>query len=143
MHTMADAEAIGRLVSISLQATHPSRRMEVAKKIGESLQGIGGSFHIGFGKNRVMSMADAVGKVLSEDISLSEGAKGTDDVVEQEPLQLASSTQESLNLPETSESGNNSLAAGKSGDLCSECGNATLIMEEGCMKCYSCGYSKC
>jgi len=142
MHTMADAEGIGRLVSISLQAAHPSKRLVVAKKIAQSLAGIGGSFHIGFGKNRVMSIADAVGKVLGEDIALSASAKGTDDVVEQEPLQLASLDQESLNLPETSDRGNG-MAPGKSGDLCSECGNATLVMEEGCMKCYSCGYSKC
>ncbi len=28
-------------------------------------------------------------------------------------------------------------------DICSECGDAALIYEEGCTKCYSCGYSKC
>ena len=28
-------------------------------------------------------------------------------------------------------------------DLCSECGDAALIYEEGCTKCYSCGFSKC
>ncbi|NPA27244.1 MAG: hypothetical protein GXO36_06580, partial [Chloroflexi bacterium] len=29
------------------------------------------------------------------------------------------------------------------GHLCPECGQATLIYEEGCAKCYSCGYSEC
>jgi ribonucleoside-diphosphate reductase alpha chain len=29
------------------------------------------------------------------------------------------------------------------GDLCPECGQATLVNEEGCRKCYSCGYSEC
>jgi len=28
-------------------------------------------------------------------------------------------------------------------DLCPECGQATLVLEEGCSKCYSCGASKC
>ena len=29
------------------------------------------------------------------------------------------------------------------GDLCPECGEASVINEEGCRKCYSCGYSEC
>ena len=31
----------------------------------------------------------------------------------------------------------------KIGDLCPECGEAALVNEEGCRKCYSCGYSQC
>ena len=29
------------------------------------------------------------------------------------------------------------------GDLCPDCGHATLVYEEGCHKCYSCGFSEC
>lgn len=29
------------------------------------------------------------------------------------------------------------------GDLCPDCGQATLVFEEGCNKCWSCGYSMC
>jgi ribonucleoside-diphosphate reductase alpha chain len=29
------------------------------------------------------------------------------------------------------------------GDLCPECGHATLANMEGCRRCYSCGYSEC
>jgi len=29
------------------------------------------------------------------------------------------------------------------GDLCPECGEATVVNEEGCRKCYSCGFSEC
>jgi len=29
------------------------------------------------------------------------------------------------------------------GDLCPDCGNATLVWEEGCQKCHSCGFSEC
>ena len=32
---------------------------------------------------------------------------------------------------------------GKNARLCPECGHATLIFEEGCQKCYSCGFSEC
>jgi ribonucleoside-diphosphate reductase alpha chain len=28
-------------------------------------------------------------------------------------------------------------------DLCTECGHAALVNEEGCRKCYACGYSEC
>jgi len=31
----------------------------------------------------------------------------------------------------------------KIGDLCPECGEAALVNEEGCRKCYACGYSQC
>jgi hypothetical protein len=31
----------------------------------------------------------------------------------------------------------------KMGDLCPECGEATMVNEEGCRKCYTCGYSEC
>jgi len=35
------------------------------------------------------------------------------------------------------------LALFESGDLCPECGDATLVNTEGCRRCYSCGYSEC
>ena len=28
-------------------------------------------------------------------------------------------------------------------DICPDCGDASLAHEEGCKKCYSCGYSEC
>jgi ribonucleoside-diphosphate reductase alpha chain len=28
-------------------------------------------------------------------------------------------------------------------DLCPECGQATFVMQEGCKKCYACGFSEC
>ncbi|NPA67873.1 MAG: adenosylcobalamin-dependent ribonucleoside-diphosphate reductase [Chlorobi bacterium] len=31
----------------------------------------------------------------------------------------------------------------KKGSVCSECGSDSLVYEEGCLKCQSCGYSKC
>ena len=29
------------------------------------------------------------------------------------------------------------------GDLCPDCGAASMVNEEGCRKCYSCGFSEC
>ena len=31
----------------------------------------------------------------------------------------------------------------KAGAMCPDCGLATLVYEEGCQKCYSCGFSQC
>jgi len=28
-------------------------------------------------------------------------------------------------------------------DICPECGGGSFVYEEGCKKCYSCGYSEC
>ncbi len=138
MHTMADAEAIGRLVSLSLRLARAAGSLspkEVAQKIVSQLRGIGGASHVGFGKDRVMSLADAIAKTLSEDIAVNE----TEEQAEQVPL----------NLPEASGKDDQDkneqlkLSVTKQGDLCPECGAASFVMEEGCQKCYSCGYSKC
>jgi ribonucleoside-diphosphate reductase alpha chain len=29
------------------------------------------------------------------------------------------------------------------GDICPQCGEATLLEQEGCRTCYNCGYSEC
>jgi hypothetical protein len=34
-------------------------------------------------------------------------------------------------------------AALRTSELCPECGEASMVNEEGCRKCYSCGYSEC
>lgn len=144
MHTGADAEAIGRLISIALRVSG-SRRREVAHKISSQLRGIGGSSHIGFGKERVMSLADAIAKVLAEDLAYSET-----NMVETLSLNLTSeedgvATQTNgkalghqLEMLELAEK-----EGLKTGDLCPECGFATFVFEEGCKKCHSCGYSMC
>jgi ribonucleoside-diphosphate reductase alpha chain len=31
----------------------------------------------------------------------------------------------------------------KIGDLCPECEEAAVVNEEGCRKCYACGFSEC
>lgn len=123
MHTSADAEAIGRLTSLALRVSRP-RSKEVAQKIISQLRGIGGSSQVGFGKDRVMSLADGVAKVLAEDLSFAE--------VSEEKIELIP-----LNLEENE--GQISIHA----DLCPSCGQATFIFVEGCKKCQSCGYSVC
>ncbi len=157
MHTMADAEAIGRLISLSLKISRSSGDVDpktIAQKISSQLRGIGGASHIGFGKNRVMSLADAVAKAIAEDLAISESGSSVS------PAETAAPEPLPLNLTEQTETSSKGLtddvvaqqlpaiSAASSGvmagaDLCPECGQATFVREDGCQKCYSCGYSKC
>lgn len=140
----ADAEAIGRLISLSLRIPSPYRSRAVLEGVVDQLSGIGGAAHIGFGNGRVKSLADAIAKVLKEHLQLTR-----DQVPGHPPAKEAGSEeslyQESLPLtqksPETGGGGfdSKSLAA----DLCPDCGFAQLVFQEGCAKCLSCGYSKC
>lgn len=144
MHVMADAEAIGRLASIALRSS-PDPKL-VAKKIVAQLRGIGGSSQIGFGKDRVMSLADAIAKVLTEDLAAAEAK--SDLAGAEIPLTNGHAKQTSLTdlLPPVAEEMEGMSLAQltlKGADLCPECGNPALVFEEGCKRCHSCGYSAC
>ena len=121
--TTALAEALGRLISLVLRLPSPLSAFERVQDIVGQLRGIGSGRATGFGPQRVMSLPDAVAQVLAEHVGLSgtEPLPGLPDL-ETEPYQLP-------------------LLAGA--DLCPECGQATFVMEEGCKKCYVCGYSEC
>lgn len=140
MHTSADAEALGRMISLVLRTSRPNSQI-LTKKIVAQLKGIGGSSQIGFGKERVMSLADAIAKALAEELAQLEAIKTEETPVEAIPLNLAISgeqgghTQEVLPME--------SSASTKMADFCPECGQATFTFMEGCKKCQSCGYSMC
>ncbi len=142
MHTSADAEAIGRLISMNLRYSKGSR-IDTARRIVSQLRGIGGSHSVGFGKDRVMSLADAVAKVLAEEIDLATGQGQTPEPEMMSlPLTVESpAVDEAVSAPAVEFK--NGLAKHNHADLCPECGGASLVREEGCSKCYSCGYSKC
>lgn len=143
MHTAADAEAIGRLVSLALRISRKNAA-EIAQEIVAQLRGIGGSYQIGFGKERVMSLADAVAKALSEELAQLKSDK-TEDQTELIPLNLTISGGEGNNADlKLSNSGQEDLfGVSKIADFCPECGQATFVFVEGCKKCHSCGYSMC
>ncbi|MDD5147051.1 MAG: adenosylcobalamin-dependent ribonucleoside-diphosphate reductase [Candidatus Daviesbacteria bacterium] len=130
MHTMADAEAMGRLVSLSLRLARGTKETDpkaVALKIVGQLRGIGGASSVGFGKNRVQSLADAIAKVLAEDLA----EIGTEETVETLPQSNTGTDDVMLALSHNQ------------ADLCPECGSVSFVLEEGCKKCHSCGYSMC
>ena len=64
----ADADALGRMMSLQLRTTAPHNRTDMLKLIIEQLQNIGGARPIGFGPKRVLSLPDAVAGVLLERI---------------------------------------------------------------------------
>ena len=130
--TAAVSEAIGRLVSYILRLTstvEPSKRL---RDVISQLNGIGGGRPLGFGPNRVRSLPDGLAQILTDYIQgrderlsgLPEGEKPKNG---QKPWVEVPATQRMMQI----------------GDLCPECGQAAFVNEEGCRKCYACGYSEC
>jgi len=135
----AMAEGLGRIISLALRfASHLPALVRV-KEIIEQLQGIGGARTMGFGKDKIRSLPDAVAKVLSMHYNLNGSAKKIEahvpDQLKSKPQLVTEVTQPSLIQAQVPSSG--------LFDLCPGCGEATLAHEEGCKKCYGCGYSEC
>lgn len=122
----ADAEAIGRLISLTFRIPTDYSSDQIAQKVISQLRGIGGSSSTGFGADRVRSLADAVAKVIEQHqatkkaVIVLEGNEQTGTV----PLWQAETVH-------------------KITDMCPECGSASLRFIEGCQKCELCGFSKC
>jgi ribonucleoside-diphosphate reductase alpha chain len=132
--TAAHSEAIGRLISYLLRISSPVEPRKRLQNIMEQLGGIGGGRSLGFGANRVRSLPDGIAKALDEYLFIqhweNEAEVEKDDLEDAPPLPF-----EELEVPEQ--------GFRVVGELCPECGMATLVNEEGCRKCYTCGYSEC
>ena len=127
--TAAVSEAIGRLISYILRLASPVMPTDRLREVVRQLAGIGGGRSLGFGPNRVRSLPDGVGQVLEMYLRDKDGLTVHD-------------------VPEEKAGGNGSHTAAhtplmKIGDLCPECGEAAVVNEEGCRKCYACGFSEC
>jgi ribonucleoside-diphosphate reductase alpha chain len=116
--TMAVAEALGRLISLVLRLPSPLSAQRRLEAVVSQLSRIGGGQPTGFGAAKILSLPDALARTLGEHIGLGrqEGAESE-----------AGAPQERRRF----------------GDLCKECGQATLVYEEGCKKCLSCGFNEC
>ena len=125
---MADAEAIGRLLSLSLRSGIPITALR------DQLRGISCDRAVGIGPTKVRSAPDAIGQAIERYIEESEGV--------QEALPLAPpvlAPGATLTQPEAT---GNTRQEGFLGS-CPECGTGSLAYEEGCVKCHVCGYSEC
>ncbi|MCA0455762.1 MAG: hypothetical protein LCI00_17430 [Chloroflexi bacterium] len=143
----ADAEGLGRMLSLQLRTTAPQNRMEMLKLIVEQLQGIGGSRSIGLGPQRVISLPDAVAGALVE-YYLTQNAPqqlnlpmAPAPVASPQPLEVVSEAHGHTNGHSNGHS--NSLGYKVRADICPSCGTVSLIRIEGCEKCDVCGYSRC
>lgn len=147
----AMAEGLGRAISLSFRfASHLSGKEKV-KEVIDQLSGIGGARSMGFGKERIRSLPDAVAKILSTHFGMNGHTEATvipngnghangnglshiaKSEVAEKPTLVSSVSQPTL------------MQAKTDGifDICPACGEASLAHEEGCKKCYGCGYSEC
>ena len=132
----ADAEGLGRMLSLQLRTTAPQNRRDMLKLIIEQLSGIGGARSVGLGPQRVTSLPDVVAVALLEHYFPPNQATqlglpmngGNDEAPEENHDEATLATQD----------GSYSGA-----DMCPQCQTYSLIRAEGCRKCLTCGYSEC
>ena len=124
----ADAEAIGRLLSLILRLPSPMTREERLREVIDQLEHIGGSRFSGFGPERVRSMPDGIARVLSRWL---ETVIGTEPALSLQPIEDAVSRNGRLH------------SAAITGDFCPRCRQASLITQQGCLRCTDCGYKEC
>jgi len=105
--TTAKTEAIGRLVSLALRAGVK------VDAIVDQLKGIGGEHPVFQNGGLVLSIPDAISRVL-----------------------------EKRYMVKTSQTGMANMKNALLGETCPECGQ-TISFEEGCMTCHFCGFTKC
>jgi ribonucleoside-diphosphate reductase alpha chain len=138
---MADAEAMGRMISLALRSGIS------IQQVHRQLRGISSDRAVGLGPNKVLSVPDAIGLALEDWMRTKQG-------VQQELL----STAETLSSPSagsamkvsqpmvTQGNAQMSFEAVSSGDAfigtCPDCGSQ-LEFAEGCVKCHVCGFSEC
>lgn len=127
----AMAEGLARTISLALRFASGIPALERVKEVVNQLEGIGGARAMGFGANRIKSLPDAVAKVMKMHYGLE---KGKEEVKTNNAQLVTETTQASLIAPPQPKG---------LFDLCPSCGEASLAHEEGCKKCYGCGYSEC
>jgi len=115
--TMAVAEALGRLISLTLRLPSPLSPQRRLEEVISQLARIGGAQPMGFGAGKILSLPDALARTLAEHIGQ----------IKSTPSGPAAARAEHRRI----------------GDLCKECGQATFVYEEGCKKCLSCGFNEC
>lgn len=134
------AEALGRLISASLRFWGNLSSRARVEEIIKQFSGIGGRRSVGLGPQRVRSLPDAVATALGMHFTIPVNGNGK---VHNEGAPISQDLNGNVN-------GNNQVgqvqvetAPGLSTDLCPECGSNSLVHEEGCAKCYECGFSEC
>ncbi|HEX7049230.1 MAG TPA: vitamin B12-dependent ribonucleotide reductase [Longimicrobiales bacterium] len=127
---MADVEAIGRLISLALRSGIP------ISEVHQQLRGISCDRAVGVGPNKVLSVPDAIAQAIAQYERERAG-------IQQElPISSSAAHVHSAAQAQTQLK----LGSYDPGETfigtCPECASELRFME-GCMKCFSCGYSEC
>jgi ribonucleoside-diphosphate reductase alpha chain len=125
----ADAEAIGRLMSLALRSGIPIAQVK------DQLRGISCDRAVGVGPNKVLSAPDAIGQAIERYLEEKEGV--------QADLPLSAPATQSAHHLQPMNSSYHAARQESFLGSCPECGAGQLAYEEGCMKCHVCGYSEC
>lgn len=116
----ADSEALGRVLSIALQYGVPPEALV------KTMRGINGGLYGNYQGRFVTSKADLIAVALETVSAVN---------IKEDPNPVHQSfASEAVGVHAPVKTG---TAA------CPQCGDVNLVREEGCVKCYNCGYSKC
>ncbi|MEK6612867.1 MAG: vitamin B12-dependent ribonucleotide reductase [Gemmatimonadota bacterium] len=137
---MADAEALGRMISLALRSGIPL--MEIHKQ----LRGISSDRAVGLGPNKVLSMPDAVGQALylwwQDKQGVQQELLATPTVESSMPTPLFTVSVPVASGADQGQLERNSRDTGEFIGSCPDCGSQ-LEFAEGCVKCHVCGFSEC
>jgi ribonucleoside-diphosphate reductase alpha chain len=136
--TAAVSEAIGRLLSYTLRLASPVEPRERMREIVRQLEGIGGGRSLGFGSNRVRSLPDGISQALDAYLTNTEN-RHRDGSAQNDDNNRSQNDDDVLDTV----AAENRDTSYRIGDLCPDCGQAAFVNEEGCRKCYACGFSEC
>ena len=138
---MADAEAMGRLISLALRSGIPI--MEVHKQ----LRGISSDRAVGLGPNKVLSVPDAIGIALEQWWRDKQGVQ--QDLLGGSTPLGAAPVSEPVVVRSTGQGGTQTQGEYQTYNggepfmgTCPDCGSQ-LEYAEGCVKCHVCGFSEC
>jgi ribonucleoside-diphosphate reductase alpha chain len=131
---MADAEAIGRLISLALRSGISLRAVH------KQLRGISSDRAVGFGPNKVLSSPDAIAQVIEKYLEEKEGIQTTLPIPEPGAAKATNGGTQTAAKPEIHRF--EEQAALTFIGTCPDCGSG-LEFAEGCVKCHACGYSEC
>ncbi|MCG8469943.1 MAG: TSCPD domain-containing protein, partial [Gemmatimonadetes bacterium] len=131
---MADAEAIGRLISLAVRSGISLR------DVHKQLRGISSDRAVGLGPHKVLSGPDAIAQAIEKYLDDKEGIQ--QDLAIQEPGEAKKTNGGAQTAKRPVIQRYQESAARLFMGVCSECGSS-MAFEEGCAKCYACGHSEC
>ncbi len=142
---MADAEAMGRLISLALRSGIP------ITTVHKQLRGISSDRAVGLGPNKVLSVPDAIGIALEQwwrdkqgvQQSLLDSQTNEFRISDIAPAVARATTGQNVSAEQTMSMAFEAYNGGEAFmGTCPDCGSQ-MEYAEGCVKCHVCGFSEC